>query len=158
MRTGVVSRCRLSGRMPLHFSAGSRVAGSSFRNNRGSHEIAYVGAQHAVPGNRAWQRLTIRKSATLTGSAAHVASDLPTPHRAQSAPADAPTTATAKAAQEFFFSSARTSLATSFSVSKTPWPVTATASSDDSPLTTSSFRKSSTERILGKSRLLSCRT
>jgi hypothetical protein len=57
-----------------------------------------------------------------------------------------------------FFSSARTSLATSRSVSNTPWPVMATASFTGSPFTCSCLLRSWTERTPGRSRLLSCRT
>src|SRR4029077_5927999 len=46
--------------------------------------------------------------------------------------------------QEFFLSSARTSLATSLRVSKTPSPVIATASRTGSPFTFSCFWSSST--------------
>jgi TonB family protein len=58
----------------------------------------------------------------------------------------------------FFFSSAKTNLATSLRVSKTPWPVTATASRVGSFFTRRCFCKSATGRMLGRSRLLSCRT
>src|ERR1700694_5944927 len=57
-----------------------------------------------------------------------------------------------------FFNSARTSLATSRSVSNTPWPVTATASVIGSPLTCRFFANSWMGRTPGRSRLLSCST
>jgi hypothetical protein len=57
-----------------------------------------------------------------------------------------------------FFSSANTSLATSFSVSNTPCPVTATPSSTGSPFFCSCFFNSSTGSTFGKSRLFSCST
>jgi len=57
-----------------------------------------------------------------------------------------------------FFSSASTSLATSFSVSNTPCPVTATPSSTGSPFFCSCFVNSATGIAFGKSRLFSCST
>ncbi len=58
----------------------------------------------------------------------------------------------------FFFRSASTSFATSFSVSKTPCPVTATASIEGSPFTLSCFCNSSTGKTFGRSRLFNCNT
>jgi len=56
------------------------------------------------------------------------------------------------------FSSVKTCLAISLRVSKTPTPWKATASSTGSFFLRSSLLRASAERMLGRSRLLSCRT